>query len=159
MQPGTTATVQPTDAGEEGESDQSLLESIANAPTRTPVPTSTPSALAEGITEFLQQTGLSDETLLWLSYADWINLAISLLIVFAGYLVGTWLTRWLFPRLIKRTKTTLDDQLLEAAGDQMRWLAVILTLRFAIDRLTFIPASFRALLTDILFYLILFFIM
>jgi MscS family membrane protein len=112
----------------------------------------------EGITQVLQQTGLSDETLLFLGYDDWISLAISLLIVLAGYIIGSWLIHSLFPRLVSRTTTTLDDQLLRAAGSEMRWVAVILCLRYAIIRLDFLDPGFKTLLNDILFYLMLFFI-
>ena len=125
----------------------------AIVPERTPVPTATPDALAEGVSEVLQETGLSGKTLLWLPYADWINLGISLLFVLAAYLIGTWLVRWLFPRLVHRTKTVLDDQLLQASGDELRWLAVVLILRFATNRLDFIHANVKTFMADIYFFL------
>jgi len=128
------------------------------APTRTPVPTSTPDALTQEIIDIIQETGLSGKTLLWLGYADWINLGISLLYVLAGYLIGTWLIRWLLPRLVRRTKTKLDDQLLKISGDELRWLAVVLIFYFAVNRLNFVHANAKRLLTDISFFLALFLI-
>jgi small-conductance mechanosensitive channel len=125
------------------------------APTRTPVPTATPDALAESISEIVQQAGLSGKTLLWLRYADWINLGISLLYVLAGYLIGTWLIRWLFPRLVRRSKTALDDRLLQTSGSELRWLAVVLILRVSTNRLTFVNADTKTTLGDIYFSLIL----
>jgi len=123
------------------------------APTRTPVPTATPDVLAESISEIVQQAGLSGKTLLWLRYADWINLGISLFYVLAGYLIGTWLIRWLFPRLVRRTKTALDDRLLQTSGSELRWLAVVLILRVSTNRLTFVNADTKATLGDIYFSL------
>jgi len=128
----------------------------AIVPERTPVPTATPDALTEGVSEVVQGTGLSGKTLLWLGYEDWINLGISLLYVLAAYLIGTWLIRWLIPRLVRRTKTVLDDQLLQASGDELRWLAVVVILRLATNRLNFIYANVKTLLTDIYFFLTLF---
>jgi hypothetical protein len=161
-QADSATTPQATETGLEevmpGQAAVSVLVTIANAPTRTPAPTTAPSALTNEITSMFQQTGLSDERILGLSYADWINLIISLLFVLVGYLVASWLIRRLLPRLVSQTQTTLDDQLLEASGKQIRWLVVIVAAGLAIDRLTFIHPSFKALLNDIIFFLMLFFI-
>jgi small-conductance mechanosensitive channel len=136
---------------------EALVPTLAElAPERTPVPTATPDALAEGVSEVLQETGLSGKTLLWLPYADWINLGISLLFVLVAYLIGTWLIRWLFPRLVRRTKTVLDDQLLHVSGSELRWLAVVLILRSATNRLDFIRANVKTFMADIYFFLTLF---
>lgn len=134
-----------------------VVSTIADAaPTRTPAPTATPDALTREILKIVQDAGLSGNTLLWLSYADWINLVISLLYVLAGYLVGTWLIRWLLPRLVSRTKTNLDDRLLHVSGNELRWLAVALILRFAVNRLSFIQARFKTFIADVSFFLALF---
>ena len=127
-------------------------------PTRTPVPTATPDALTEEITQIVQETGLSQKTLFWLGYADWINLGISLLYVLAGYLIGTWLIRWLLPRLVSRTKTNLDDLLLQVSANELRWLAVVLVFRFSIVRLNFIHPNVKLFIADISFFLIVFLI-
>jgi len=128
------------------------------APTRTPVPTATPDALTEEIIQIVQETGLSQKTLFWLGFADWINLGISLLYVLAGYLIGTWLIRWLLPRLVNRTKTNLDDRLLQVSANELRWLAVVLIFRFSIVRLNFIHPSVKLFIADISFFLIVFLI-
>jgi len=128
------------------------------APTRTPVPTATPDALTEEIIQMVQETGLSQKTLFWLGFADWINLGISLLYVLAGYLIGTWLIRWLLPRLVNRTKTNLDDRLLQVSANELRWLAVVLIFRFSIVRLNFIHPSVKLFIADISFFLIVFLI-
>jgi len=165
--PTPTLTASPTASppaaigtveGEGGASAPSGLEALVPtlvdiAPTRTPEPTATPDALAQAITGVIQETGLSGRTLLWLKYADWINLGISLLYVLVGYLIGTWLIRWLLPRLVSRTKTTLDDRLLQTSGNELRWLAVVLILRVSTNRLTFVNADTKTTLSDVYFSL------
>jgi len=93
---------------------------------------------------------------LWLSYANWINLGISLLYVLVGYLVGTWMIRWLLPRLVSRTKTKLDDLLLQVSGNELRWLLVVLILRSAVNRLIFIQSGLKRFVSDVTFVLALF---
>ena len=155
--PSQTGTGGDDSSGPDLSGLEALVPTLADiVPERTPVPTATPDALAKGVSEVVQETGLSGKTLLWLGYADWINLGISLLLVLAAYLIGTWLVRWLFPRLVHRTKTVLDDQLLQASGDELRWLAVVLILRFATNRLNFIHANVKTFITDIYFFLTLF---
>ena len=119
--------------------------------TRTPVPTATPGFLAEEISRIAEETGLAGETFLGLAAEDWIVLAVSLLLVLFGYLVGTWLIRRVLQRAAQRTATDLDDRLLELAGDEVRWLVVIVTLYFATARLTFLGVGLKTLLFDIYF--------
>jgi len=125
-------------------------------PTRTPMPTATPDALTEGVLQIAQETGLSGKTFFWLSIADWINLGISLFFVLIGYLIGTWLIRWLLPRLVRRTKTNIDDLLLQISANELRWLAVVLIFRFAIERLVFIRPSVKTFIADVSFFLAVF---
>ena len=125
------------------------------APTRTPEPTATPDAIAEAVVAIAQETGLADRTLLGLSIVDWFNLGGSLLLVLAAYLVGTWLIRWLLPRLVARTKTDLDERLLQVSGNDLRWLVVVLVLRFATTRLVFIGPRTQTFLGDVYFLLVL----
>jgi len=150
--PPPTAT-----APEESGPDVLGLATLAQvAPTRTPEPTATPDELGEAVETIIQNTGLSGRTLLWLGYADWINLGISLLYLLGAYLIGTWLIRWLFPRLVVRTKTNLDDLLLKASGNELRWLAMVILFRFSVNRLSFVYAGFKTFVADISFFLSLF---
>jgi small-conductance mechanosensitive channel len=154
VQPLETGTVE--DAGSEsGVSElEALVPTVANiVPTRTPVPTATPGPVIKGVEELLQETGLSGKTLLWLKYEDWINLGISLLYVLIAYLIGTWLIRWLLPRLVRRTQTILDDRLLQTSGSELRWLVVVVILGFATNRLSFVSADVKTRLADIYFFL------
>ena len=130
-----------------------LATAIPSLPTRTPVPTATPDAVTKAVSLLFQKQGVSGQTLLWLKYADWVNLAISLLYVLAGYLIGTWLIRWLFPRLVRRTKTNLDDRLLKVSGNELRWLAVVMILQLAIQRLTFVATNLKTFIADMCFFI------
>jgi MscS family membrane protein len=135
------------------------LATLANiVPTRTPLPSPSPDALVAGVAELIEESGLSNERLLWLDYIDWINLAISLLLVVAAYLLGVWVIRRGLPRLIQRTKSPIDDRILQVSGDQLRWLAVVLMLRFATIRLDFIEAAVKTWLLDLYFILALVFV-
>lgn len=166
--PSPTQTVSPTESpptespptetsADESAAEASGIDSLAEIVlTRTPEPTATPDALTEAVEEIAQETGLAGKTLLGLSFEDWFNLGFSLLIVLAAYLIGTWAIHWLFPRLVSRTKTDLDDRLLQVSGDELRWLVVVLILRFATDRLGFIGTDLKTTLADIYFLLILF---
>ena len=59
------------------------------------MPTATPGFLAEGVSQIAEETGLAGESFLGLAVEDWIVLVISLELVVAGYLIGTWLIRGL----------------------------------------------------------------
>jgi len=158
--PTPSQAVSPTDDGNQATIKVPALDVVSTlvemVPTRTPMPTATPDALAEGILQIVQETGMSEKTLFWLGYSEWINLGISLFFVLAGYLIGTWLIRWLLPRLVRRTKTNLDDLLLRVAANELRWLAVVLIFRFSIHRLNFINANVKVFIADISFFLALF---
>jgi small-conductance mechanosensitive channel len=121
--------------------------------TRTPAPTVTPGVISAAVEEFADATGLAEETLLGLSADDWINLAISALFVLAGFLLASWLFGGLLRRAVERTPSDFDDAVLEALGPQARWLIVILTLRFATIRLTFLSAPVKTALQDVYFVL------
>ena len=122
-----------------------LLDEVL--PTRTPAPTATPGLIARGVEEVAVETGLAYTYFLGLATSDWMNLGISLLIVFLGYLASTLLIRRLLPLLTRRTPTGLDDRLLEKVGPDLRWLVVVFALQWATQRLTFVQAN---LSTDVL---------
>ena len=130
-----------------------LLEDVA--PSRTPEPTATPGVIQQGVTSLVTRAGLSRTEFLGLTVPEWLSLAGSLLIVLTGYLIGTWVIRGLLPRAARRTTTAFDDQFLEAIGNDIRWLVVLLALQFATTRLTFISAESKATLKDAYFVVIL----
>jgi MscS family membrane protein len=157
-----TPAVRPTDTPTPGTFDtgQAILDAASLdvvptlagiAPTRTAELTATPDVIAEAAQALAQDTGLVGTTLLGLGIVDWFNLGGSLLIVLAAYLIGTWAIRWFFPRLVKRTKTFLDERLLQVSGNELRWLVVVLILRFATTRLVFIGPRTQTFLGDVYF--------
>jgi MscS family membrane protein len=146
---GRTPTPQPTEAA--AEPTPILGEFIT---TRTPAPTATPGALEQAVTDFTRRAGLATTRFLGISVADWINLGISAGLIFIGYLLGTWIIRRFLPRLVRRTPSAFDDQLLDAIGSDIRWLVVIYVLNYATtDRLTFIGPGLRTFLSDLYFVL------
>jgi MscS family membrane protein len=126
-----------------------LLEEVIA--TRTPEPTATPGVVQEQVAELVARAGLARTTILGLTVTDWVLLLGSLLMVVAGYAIGTWLIRSILPRVVQRTPMELDDRFLVAIGSDVRWLVVLLTLHFATIRLTFVSAGVKALLKDAYF--------
>jgi small-conductance mechanosensitive channel len=122
--------------------------------TRVPEPTATPGALEQAVIDFTIRKGVASTKFLGLSVPDWINLGISIAYIIAGYLLGTWVIRRLLPRLVRRTPSTFDDELLSTIGPEVRWLVVLLILNLSTDRLTFVSSILKVFLKDIYFILI-----
>jgi small-conductance mechanosensitive channel len=109
--------------------------------------------IVEAVSTVAEKRGLAGESFLGLPVEDWISLGISLLIVLAGYLVGTLLIRRLLPRVVRRTGTELDDRLLQAVGPDLRRLVVVLALEFATRQLSFLSPELKTLFSDAYFVL------
>jgi small-conductance mechanosensitive channel len=124
-----------------------LLEGVVM--TRTPEPTATPGRVEQQVEEVVEAIGLARTTFLGLGVVDWTNLAVSLLYVLVGYLVGTGLVRFVLPLVVRRTPTEFDDQLLEAIVGDVRWLVVLLALYVATMRLTFVSVGLKSFLGDV----------
>jgi len=132
-----------------------LLDALISA-TRTPMPTAEPDLIAEGIEQVAEATGLAGESFLGLTVENWINLGASILIVVLGYLVGRWLILSVLRRMVRRTETEVDDQLLKALGSGIAWLVAIIALNLATRRLVFVSAEVKTVLSDLYFLLGLF---
>ena len=126
-----------------------LLEGVII--TRTPEPTATPGILQQQVEEVVETVGLAQTTFLGFSVVNWINLAISLLYVLIGYLIGTGLIRYVLPLVVRRTQTQFDDRLLAAIVGDIRRLVVILALSLATNRLSFVRVGLKTLLEDVYF--------
>jgi MscS family membrane protein len=126
-----------------------LLEGVITA--RTPEPTVIPGRLQQQVEEVVETVGLGQTTFLGLSVVNWINLAISLLYVLIGYLIGTGLIRYVLPLVVHRTQTQFDDRLLGAIVGDIRRLVVILALYLATNRLAFVRVGLKTLLGDVYF--------
>ena len=154
-QPGTTpeSTAERDTAATEGDTPAptatALLEGVIE--TRTPEPTVTPSMIQQEVAKLVARAGLARTTFLGLTVTEWLTLSGSLLLVLAGYLVGTWLIRRILPRFVRRTPTEFDDRFLEAIGNDVRWLVVLLSVHLATARLTFASAGLKTFLKDAYF--------
>ena len=118
--PQPLASSETAEGGETPSGDK-LAPSITRVPegtvfTRTPEPTATPGLIVRGVSKATERSRLAGESFLGLPVEDWISLGIALLIVLAGYLVGTWLIRRVLPRIVQRSDTKLDDHLLQSIG-------------------------------------------
>ncbi len=143
---GTPAGVAPVVSETPAPTATGLLDEVFG--TRVPEPTATPGILAQKVTQLVTRAGLTQTTFLGLRAADWINLGLSVLIVLVGYLLGTLLIRRTLPRLVRRTPTRFDDKLVKASANSLRWLFVILVLRWATIRLTFVSVTLKTVLLD-----------
>ncbi|MEA1978184.1 MAG: mechanosensitive ion channel family protein, partial [Chloroflexota bacterium] len=122
-------------------------------PTRTPVPTVSPGAIEDAVESLTEAVGIEEFNFLRLSSADWINLAISIVLAFVLYKVGMWLIHSLLRRVVERTPTDLDDRFLTAMNDQIRWFITIFAIEIALLRLQFIDVAFKTRIRDISFLL------
>ena len=96
-----------------------------------------------------------------LSASEWMEIGISLLILIGVLLLGRWIINLVLERVLmrltKRTKTSLDNQVLTAARIPLYLLAVVLAFDFSLRRLSFLPVEWNALFADgffILYFLV-----
>ena len=75
-----------------------------------------------------------------LTLNQWIDIGVSVLVFAVTALLGHWLIKLVFQRLIRRltgfTKTTLDNAILDAIAPPLYWLALVYAFRFSLNRLT-----------------------
>jgi len=148
--PATTAGATTPQEGEEPRpTPTGLLDEVVV--TRTPAPTATPGFLSQEVAQLATRAGFYQAEFLGIKAIDWINLGISLVIVLFGYLLGTWLIRRVLPRVVKRTPSTFDDQLLDRVGPELRWIVVLVVLNYSTTRLVFLAAPVKTVLSDIYF--------
>jgi len=121
--------------------------------TREPKPTATPGPVTDQVERLFGRSEITNDLLL--DKADWMNLLISLLIVALGYVLGTWLVYRVLARIVRRTQRKVDDLLFHAVRSSLRWLVVVLTLRFATIRLVFLSVGIKMILSDVYFVLLL----
>ena len=148
---GFTPAPSPTSAPEEeGESGDSPVLVEAS---RTPEPTATPGPVTDAVDEIAQATGLDRVNFLGLSGDEWINAAISLLMVLLFFWVGTRLVMYILRQVVRRTPTVYDDQFLELIKGQVRALVLVISADWATSRLQFINEDLTRAVNDILFLL------
>lgn len=140
--PSTTVETEATSSAEEAVSSTESEESdtqIVVTPTLAPTPT--PGPVDNLVTELVEDTIIADFSFLGLTSENWINLAISLLVILLGYVVAGWLIgvglRW----LVRRSGIEIADVFLRKIGGQLRWLLVIFLAAVATFRLDFLSES------------------
>ena len=136
--------------------DQAPTEQVIRTP--TPEPTATPGPLVEYVDEVAESTGLAYRYIFGLSGEDWINLIISILIAAVGIYLITGVIFLLVRRVVSRTASTIDDQILSAIGGQVRGFFVVIVIQFATERLPFVAANLKQTLNQIYFTLYIYFI-
>ena len=100
-----------------------------------------------------------------LNQAQWQEIGISIAILALAIFLGRWLIRGiLIPmlrRIFKRTKSTIDDVLLNALGGPAYWLLLFFSAQYALLRLDFLDGDLQLQLEDGYFvvYLLIVFIL
>ena len=124
-------------------------ENIVNTP--TPAPTATPGVISELVKDVVRASGMQSTSFLKLSVEDWLNLAISLLIIFVSFLLLGHLLYLGLEKLARRTPSKFDNLFLKAISAQLRWFVSLLGLDYATTRLLFLPPTLKQLLHQIYF--------
>jgi small-conductance mechanosensitive channel len=126
---------------------------------RTPQPTTTPGPINQAVSNVAETTGLDHVALFGLTGEDWVNLAISIIIILlVGYVLATWIVREVLRWLVRRTPTDFYDRFLEATNRELRWLVTLITAEYATKRLQFLSVGLKTTLNDIYFILFVTFI-
>ena len=98
-----------------------------------------------------------DHVIWGLTSNQWLDIGISLLILLAVLFLGRIIISFLLEKVLlqitKRTKNTLDNQVLQAARFPIYLLAVVLALNAALDRLDFLPQEWDLWISEGFFVL------
>ena len=155
-----TATPVSGDMAESMPPPQATSESIdpaagmaTSVAARTPIPTPTPSHIEQRVESAAEGMGLSGKTFLGLTAGDWTDLAVSLIIIVAGYSTSRLLVNQILGRIVKRTPTKLDDEFLNEVSRELRWLVILFFANYAVSGLAFLSDTLRTVLNDIIFLL------
>ena len=141
----TATTAAPTEELESGTTGEN--EEILVIPTLAP--TATPGVIYEVVNQVVEATNLYQTRFLNLSAADWINLAISLVLVFLMMALISRLIIMILMKIAKRSATPYDVIYLKAIQPILRWLLNILILYIATARLQFLSPVFKQWLGQI----------
>ncbi len=158
VDPAQSMTAEPGATGALVGADDKLsaVEVVAAVGSRTPVPTPTPDVFADKVDDLVAEMGLGGKTFLGLSAEGWIDIVISLLIALVGYLAALLAVKAFFAvvrRAVRHTSSEFDDAFVEAIAQEIKWLVMVLVLRYALLRLDFWSDRLRTLLDDVFFVL------
>ena len=76
-------------------------------------------------------------------------MALSALVVLVGYLVGVTMLFALLKRIVGRSATKFDDAFLEATQRELKWLAMVLVIRYSVLRLDFWSDRLRTFFPEV----------
>lgn len=122
-------------------------DEILIAPTLAP--TATPGVIYGTVQQVVKATNLEQTHILGLSAADWINLGISLLLVFLTITLIARLIFFILMKIARRTATPYDEKYLAAIRPYVRWLFGVFIMYIATTRLQFLSPAFKQWLGQI----------
>ena len=138
---------------EEKSTEESLPEEDSGlllvAPTLAP--TATPGVIYSVVQQAVEATNLEEAELIGLSAADWINLIISLFLVFITLTLIARIIFLILRGIARRTATPYDEIYLESIKPYLRWLFGTVVLYIATLRLQFISPQIKQWLGQIYF--------
>jgi len=132
-----TDTPAPPSATPEPQTDEEAGVPLV-LPTATHAPTATPDVVTELIRQVSQNLGVQEVTVLTISAEDWIDLGISLLLVF---IFGSLLSRLVYSVLIRiftRTENKYAVVFIEQSRRQITLIILVIGIYIGTSRLTFI---------------------
>ncbi len=124
-------------------------EQIVNTP--TPAPTATPEALTKFVEQVVDAAGLQQVTIFDLSINDWINLGISLLIIFISAIVVFRVVYFALERIVRATPTKYDDLYIKSIRTYLRAFIITVGAQYATGRLLFLAPFFKHWLAQLYF--------
>jgi MscS family membrane protein len=152
--PASEGTAEPNPAPQTAEESSGSAAGFSTAvAARTPIPTPTPNPIERRVDSIAERIGLQGATFLGIPVSDWAELAASALTIVVGYFFARLLVNQILKRIVRRTKTKLDDDYLNEVNRWLRWLVIFIIADYAISGLSFLNDDIRTDINDI-FYLL-----
>jgi small-conductance mechanosensitive channel len=136
----TTDTPAPPSATPEPQSDEEEADETLVLPTATLAPTATPDVVTELIRQVSRNLGVQDVIVLTISAQDWIDLGVSLLLVFIFGSLLSRLVYFLLTRTFARAKNKYAELFIKQIRRQITLIILVLGFHIGISRLPFIDA-------------------
>ena len=173
--PAYSTTVAPSDTSKATTFDQSSIVTVTPTPqdenlhggeigttgdgneiliAPTLAPSATPGVIYGVVENIVEATNLYETRILGLLVADWINLAISLLLVILALTLISRLIFLILYSVAKRTGTKYDEQYLLSIKPHLSWLLDVIVLYIATVRLQFLSPALKQWLAQIYYAVI-----
>lgn len=127
-------------------------DSATPAPSGTPSPQPTPTA-ATSVQEVSTTTVGNLQALSW---QDVVGVLVSVVVILLVAYYGGKLLVFLSKRLVRRTESAVDDELIDVIEPQVSWLILAMGFQFATNRLDFLGEGIKNVLQTVYFLLYLF---